>query len=145
MGKLFTSVAILATLAFALTGCGDDDATAVGIGSGGEGTIDATLKDFDIQLDKTSVPSGAVTLIIQNEGPSTHEFVVVQTDAAAGDLPTADGDVDEDQVDSVDEAEDIEDGASTSITADLEPGHYVVFCNLPGHYTQGMSAEFTVT
>ncbi len=82
---------------------------------------------------------------IDNQGPSTHEFVVVQSDEAADALPTADGDVDEDGVEAVDEVEDIESDATPSLTVDLDPGHYVVFCNLPGHYKQGMSAEFTVT
>ena len=31
------------------------------------------------------------------------------------------------------------------LTVDLEPGHYVLFCNLPGHYRLGMRSDFEVT
>ena len=36
-------------------------------------------------------------------------------------------------------------GATKTITIDLKPGHYVLFCNLPGHYAAGMHQDFWVT
>ena len=44
----------------------------------------------------------------------------------------------------VDEIEDIEGGSSQSLTVNLDAGSYVLICNLPGHYAQGMHAGFTV-
>ena len=52
---------------------------------------------------------------INNEGPSAHEFVVIETDDAPGDLTVEDGEVTEDGLNVIGEAEDI----APSTTADL--------------------------
>ena len=136
-----TFVRVLATpllLSIALVGCGDDD---------DDGGIEATLSDFEIDLDETSAPAGSVTFDIENEGPSVHEFVVFETDLAPDALPTDDnGDVAEgDDFAPVDEVEDIEEDEKSSLTMELEPGSYVIICNVPGHYRQGMHVAVTVT
>jgi uncharacterized cupredoxin-like copper-binding protein len=104
------------------------------------------IKDFKVQPAPTSVENGPVTLSVWNEGPSTHEFVVVQSDGSADELPIG-GDgirVDEDAVVPVDELEEI--GAKTRgiLSLSLSPGHYVLFCNLEGHYLAGMHASLEV-
>ena len=85
-----------------------------------------------------------------------HEFVVVRA-ADAESLPTAaDGAVDEEQIEAADqigEIEDIEPKAKESVTFDLDPGDYVLFCNVVddetdppiSHFQKGMSAQFTVS
>jgi uncharacterized cupredoxin-like copper-binding protein len=130
---------VLAVIALAvpLASCSND--------SGGVG---ATLVDYSITLDKTDLPSGETTFDISNEAEQTHEFVVIKTDLAEGDLPTDEnGDVDEEGegIEPVDEIEDIEGGVSESLPVNLDPGAYVAICNLPGHYRQGMSTSFTVS
>jgi uncharacterized cupredoxin-like copper-binding protein len=35
-------------------------------------------------------------------------------------------------------------GESTSLTVDLDPGAYVLICNVPEHYRAGMYIGFTV-
>jgi uncharacterized cupredoxin-like copper-binding protein len=117
-----------------------------GGGGGGGATVDATLKDFAIALDPATVDAGEVTFDIRNDGPSEHEFVVVETsaDVAPGDLPTKDGAVNEDGLDVVDEAEAIAPGDTADLTVDLSPGTYIVFCNIDGHYLSGMHAALTV-
>ena len=35
-------------------------------------------------------------------------------------------------------------GSIQDLTVDLTPGTYVLLCNLPGHYQQGMYASLTV-
>jgi hypothetical protein len=73
-----------------------------------------------------------------------HEFVIVQTDLAASQLPVdANGDVDEGQVTVVDEVEDLEPAAAQDLSVNLAAGHYVLMCNEPGHYKQGMYLDFT--
>jgi uncharacterized cupredoxin-like copper-binding protein len=110
--------------------------------------ISATEVDFGIQLSASSAAAGPITFNIQNTGEQTHEFVVVKTDLAADKLPM-DGDspeVDEDasSLTAVDEVEDIAAGTSGKLDVTLQPGHYVVFCNVPGHYQLGMHTDFTV-
>lgn len=112
------------------------------------GSIGATEKDFAITLDSTTAKAGPVTFNIDNQGPATHEFVVFKTDLAPDALPMTDqGTVDEKSKDleDVDEVEDISAGSSQSLDTNLDAGHYVVICNLPGHYAQGMRAPLSVS
>ncbi len=106
-----------------------------------------TVAEFKIALDTAKLAAGEETLSIRNEGAITHEFVVVRTDLAADALPVgSDGGVDEESTETthVDEVEDIAAGATGSLTVSLPAGKYVVFCNLPGHYTGGMHAAIEV-
>ena len=45
----------------------------------------------------------------------------------------------------VDEAEDIAPSTTATLPIDLEAGSYVIICNLPGHYQQGMNVGLKVT
>jgi uncharacterized cupredoxin-like copper-binding protein len=138
------AAAACGTIVFALvlgaSGCSDDD-------EGGGNTVDATLSDFKIDLADDSAPAGDVTFKVKNDGPSTHEFVIFKTDLSPDDLPTDDdGNVAEsDEFAPVDEIEDIESGDSPELTVNLEAGDYVIICNVPAHYDQGMRTAFTVT
>ena len=126
-----------AALAFTIGSCG-----------GGDGGIGATEADYSITLDESTAPAGDVTFDVTNEAEQTHEFVVFKTDLPEDQLPTnADGDVDEagDGVTHIDEIEDITAGSTKSLTVTLDAGSYVVLCNLPGHYRQGMHTSFTVS
>jgi len=124
-------------------------ALALAVGScGGSGGIGATEVDYKITLDESSAPAGDVTFDITNDAEQTHEFVVFKTDLPEDQLPTnADGDVDEEGegVTHIDEVEDITAGSTESLSVTLDAGSYVVLCNLPGHYRQGMHASFTVS
>ena len=103
-----------------------------------------TLKDFSLTATPGTFSAGDITFGIQNEGPSVHEFVILRTDDAPDALPVENGLIPEDQIDLVDEAEDIAPGTDTSLSANLQPGSYVLVCNLPAHYGAGMHAAFTV-
>ncbi|MFT3894213.1 MAG: sulfocyanin-like copper-binding protein [Anaerolineales bacterium] len=76
-----------------------------------------------------------------------HEFIIIQTDLPADELPTDEmtGRVVEDSVTIITAAEDIPPSDSRDLTVNLGAGHYVMVCNLPGHYQQGMHMDFTVT
>jgi uncharacterized cupredoxin-like copper-binding protein len=140
MHKHVMALTAVAVVSILVVGCGDDDDNAAG-------TIDVTLSDFQIELSDTSAPAGNVTFAVDNEGPSTHEFVVFQTDLEPDALPTDDnGDVAEsDEFAPVDEIEDIEEGATPELTVDLAAGNYVLLCNVTGHFENGMVTTFTVT
>ena len=124
-------------LALVTAGCSSDD----------DGGVAVTLADFTITADPDSASAGEVTFDVTNDAEQTHEFVVFQTDLAADQLPTDEGgDVDEagEGVALVDEIEDIEGSSTQSLTVNLDAGSYVLICNLPGHYAQGMNTGFTV-
>jgi hypothetical protein len=106
------------------------------------------LENFKIGIAST-LPAGLTTLAIFSAGPTMHELNVVRTDRAAKDLPlAADGTVDDQNshsdFDHLDEAEGIDIGQHRNMTLNLSPGHYVLYCNMEGHYQAGMATAFTV-
>jgi uncharacterized cupredoxin-like copper-binding protein len=147
--------------------CGDDDddgdgetpvasATTADSSPDSEGTVvEVLLVEFSVVPDKDKVPAGEVTFRATNEGPDDpHEMVLIRTDLAPGDLPTADdGSVPEDEVDLVDEIEEIAVGDTDELTVELSAGSYVLICNIveeepdgtiESHYQEGMRSGFTV-
>src|SRR5207342_3131787 len=129
--RRWLAVPMILGLVLVTTSCSGDDDGGVGV----------TLADFTITVDPDSASAGDVTFDITNDSGQTHEFVVFNTDLAPDQLPTDEGgDVDEagEGVEHVDEIEDIEAGSTESLTVNLDAGSYVLICNLPGHYSQGM-------
>jgi uncharacterized cupredoxin-like copper-binding protein len=145
------AIAATATLGAILTivgaGCGSDSkGNGYGSSSAPATTVAATVKDFTLSLDKSSAAAGSIKFDITNQGPSDHEFVILKTDLAADKLPIKDNTVDTSAsgVTSIAEAEDIGSGTSKSLTKSLDPGKYVMICNIAGHYQQGIHASFVV-
>ncbi|HJX08409.1 MAG TPA: sulfocyanin-like copper-binding protein [Actinomycetota bacterium] len=140
--RLTVAVAAVAMLGAVACSSSSSSSSAGGTDTGG---VSATEKDFAIDLASSSAPAGSVTFNISNEGPSAHEFVVIETDDAPDALPTKNGTVDEDNLTVVDEAEDIAPSTTATLTTDLEAGSYVIICNVPGHYEAGMHTAFTAS
>lgn len=107
------------------------------------------LEDFKLTTERLAVPAGYVTFRIHNAGPSTHEFIVAASEIAADALPLrANGiTVDEEskKLHPAGELGDIRLDSTRDLTLKLEPGHYVLYCNLEGHYRGGMYAIVEVT
>jgi uncharacterized cupredoxin-like copper-binding protein len=134
MNKLVLSLTTVA-LAAVMSGCS----------AAPTGPVTASLKEFSITLGRATASPGSVTFNVTNAGTILHEFVVLDTDTAAGSLVvTADGTVSEDGLTVVDEIEDIAVGATPSLTVNLTAGHYAIICNVPGHYAGGMHTDFQV-
>lgn len=113
---------------------------------GAPGPVTVTMSEYAFKLSQPNAKSGKVTFRIVNSGSIVHEMVVVQTDLAADKLPKgADGDVDEEKLTAMGEQGDIDAGKSVDLTLDLPAGRYMLICNLPGHFQQGMYTDFTVT
>jgi uncharacterized cupredoxin-like copper-binding protein len=110
--------------------------------------VDVLLEDFEVRRDAAFVPAGTVSFRILNQGPTTHEVIVVRTDRAPDKLPLQpDGlTVNEDGpgVDFLDEVEGLDIDDRQTLDLRLAPGHYVLYCNLEGHYLGGMHAALTV-
>jgi uncharacterized cupredoxin-like copper-binding protein len=123
--------------------CSRGDATPRGT------LVPVHLEDYKLTSGRLAVPSGYVTFRIRNTGPSTHEFIVARSTVSADALPLrANGiTVDEDskQLHPEGELGDIRLDATQNLTLKLTPGHYVLYCNLGGHYRGGMYAVVEVT
>jgi len=122
--------------------------SALAAGTGAPARIDVTMHDFKIKLSRRSVPAGPVDIHVHNRGPSTHEINVDRTNLDGDSLPIkADGlTVNEDSKSllRIDSIEQLNLGETGDLQLDLRPGHYVLYCNLEGHYLGGMHASFDV-
>lgn len=114
-----------------------------------ETIVTAKLGEYDIKLDKASVPAGQVTFAVSNVGKMDHELIIIKTDLTAGKLPLGrEGDptrVNEDKVETSGEVADIGPGKTLSGTFTLKPGKYLLICNQPGHFAAGQWIAFQVT
>jgi uncharacterized cupredoxin-like copper-binding protein len=113
------------------------------------GETDAT--HMFINLSATQAAAGKVTFVVANQGQKTHEFVVLQTDTPAANFPIGSFEGESNRIDedaagtNVGETGDMKPGETKSLVIqDMQPGHYAIVCNLPGHYAMGMRQDFTV-
>jgi uncharacterized cupredoxin-like copper-binding protein len=151
------SAALVAALMLTLSSCGDtatsteQSVTTQPAATTVPGSIAVSLGENGSSMfltpAVTSAPAGSVTFVVTNVGAVEHEFVVLKTDFAAADLPMNEEGTEAieegDGVTPVDEIGSILPGETKSLTVDLEAGHYVLVCNIAGHYLMGMRSDFT--
>jgi uncharacterized cupredoxin-like copper-binding protein len=106
------------------------------------GSTRVTMDEFSLKASPSSVTAGKVTFTAVNNGSDRHELVVLKTTTKAGKLPQSGGRASEKG--RVGETGIFAGGKTKKLTLNLKKGHYVLVCNLPGHYAGGMRADFTV-
>ncbi|MGB2695111.1 MAG: hypothetical protein WBD55_07980 [Dehalococcoidia bacterium] len=120
-----------------------------------EGAIQVAvdLHEWAVEPEPVEVDAGEVYFLASNTGAEAHEMVLIRTDEAPADLPVTDGRVPEDEVNMIGEIEPFAAHSEASVVFDLEPGNYVLLCNITeeadggeteSHFEQGMSTTFTV-
>jgi uncharacterized cupredoxin-like copper-binding protein len=145
--------AAVAVLVLAIAGCGSSGTPKSSSSPADSATpaatsLSVTQKEFALGVSAGTVRSGSVPITVTNNGTIEHEFVAFKTELAETDLPlVADGSrIDEkgSGITHLDpEAEDVKPNTSKSITIVFAPGRYVLVCNLPAHYKQGMHVVLT--
>jgi uncharacterized cupredoxin-like copper-binding protein len=146
------STALLASSAFAAStvhvSLTDDGAPAAHMGDMGMGmSADMSKATMHVTADTASVPAGDVTFEVVNASKSmVHEMLVVRVADPHAELPydAATHRINEDTAGSLGEVSELAAGKSGSLTLKLDPGTYVLFCNLPGHYMAGMWTTISV-
>lgn len=96
---------------------------------------------MSVTASPSTVPAGEVTFVASNKSADfTHEMILVKLSDPLSPLPyvTADTRVDEAAAGHLGEVSELEPGKSGSLSMKLDPGTYMLFCNLPGHYMAGM-------
>ncbi len=166
---LFLLVLASALLASLGTGCGDSgtkvepepdpepganaEPGVVHTPPSGATQVNVALAEFSVAPDPATAPAGEVYFLAANGGAEAHELVVIKSDLTPDALPNDDGRVPEDDVDFIGEIEPFAGASDASIVFDLEPGAYVLICNIveeeasgntESHYLEGMYAAFTV-
>ena len=119
---------LLLAAAFVLAGCSPQTGESAGPSAAVTETIAISVADFMIDPDDVTVAGPTLIFEVTNDGPTPHNLTVRDaTDEivmATDDLGAGDGE---------------------TITADLEPGDYTIFCSLAGHESLGMRGALTVT
>ncbi len=112
----------------------------------GPATVAVQLNSFSVKPNIVTVQAGTITFNINNVAKDdAHEFVVIYTQLPPDQLPVgSDKMVDEAAVTVVAQAPGIDPGKAGQVIANLYAGQYVIICNRPDHYKQGMHAAFTV-
>lgn len=109
-----------------------------------KGQIRADLREHTITLTSNEVRAGEVTFVIRNRGGQAHDLIVIKTDSAADALPIDRQSQKASEEGRVGGVELVNPGRSSNLRLTLEPGHYVLICNVPTHYQLGMRTELTV-
>ena len=131
--RLLLAAALLVPLTAACTDSG-----------GGDADVEVSLREDAVTLEPDSAAAGSITFSATNDGTETHEIEVFSGDVDPSTLPVEDNVASTDGLELVDEIEDVTPGSTADLTVDLEAGTYVVMCNLPGHFANGMYATFEV-
>jgi glucose/arabinose dehydrogenase/uncharacterized cupredoxin-like copper-binding protein len=106
--------------------------------------VEIVLDEWSIAASAGPLEAGELTFAVRNDGVAPHQFTVIRTDLEPDDLPTVAGQADETELDVVGKSETFGGGESVTANFELAAGSYVLVCNIPTHYDQGMSASFTV-
>ena len=109
--------------------------------------IQVRLKSFAIELSTNTVKSGPVAFEASNIAPDQiHEMLVVKTDQTPDSLPYDAGvsKIPEDKIQSLGEVSELDAGKNGALILNLQPGKYLLFCNIATHYKSGMVTSLTV-
>jgi uncharacterized cupredoxin-like copper-binding protein len=120
------SVVPVALAALLLAACGGSSSSSSSASGGSASSAAATLSEWKVAVDGT-VKAGTVTFDAKNAGTFPHNL-------------TIDGPGVEDKT-----TGNIDAGKSGSVTVDLKPGTYELYCSIPGHKAQSMDLKITVS
>jgi uncharacterized cupredoxin-like copper-binding protein len=137
----------LALLSLLLCGAADAAGPAQSLGIRlQDSSTDPSLAHMRMVLDHDALKPGRVTIEATNESKGLVHEVIVVRDAGAKELPydARKKLVVEKRIQRLGEISDVPPGKSGKLTLDLKPGSYLLICNQPGHYKDGMSARVTV-
>jgi uncharacterized cupredoxin-like copper-binding protein len=133
---------VLTLVALGLAACGGDtssttadaDADADATAPAATGPADQTIQisapaDGSLAFDQKSLKTNAGTVALDFENPASVEHNLCVRSVSGDDLGCS-ADISE---------------SSTTLTVDLQPGKYVVYCGEPGHEEGGMTTPLVVS
>ncbi len=111
-----------------------------------DSSLDPSIAHMRIVLDHDTLKPGRVTIQAENQSKSQVHEVIVARDSGAKTLPfdAKQDRVIESRVRRLGEISDLPPGKTGKLTLNLKPGNYLLFCNQPGHYKDGMVAKLIV-
>ncbi len=139
------TLVVMSVLTLLLAACGGGTA-----GSSGEFEVRVD-DDFAYSPNTLSVsPGQEVAITFVNEGSVHHTFNIAKRDADLSHiLEEEDSEHREEEMHEIIifEMHEVEAGSSATgtFTAPEEPGDYIIFCSIPGHFDAGLSGTLQVT
>ena len=111
-----------------------------------DSSVDPSLAHMRMVLDHDTLKPGRVTFEATNESKGLVHEVIVVRDKGVKELPydARKNVVIEKRIQHLGEISDLPPGKSGKLTLDLKAGTYLLICNQPGHYKDGMTAKVTV-
>jgi uncharacterized cupredoxin-like copper-binding protein len=109
-----------------------------------ETVVHVSEKDFRIVVRPNRVPAGNIRLVLRNEGPVTHELIVIRGLRSRLPLRVDGLTVDEDALPTSGAVEAAGPGSVRQLRLHLSSGRYQLICNMAGHFMAGMHAELLV-
>jgi FtsP/CotA-like multicopper oxidase with cupredoxin domain len=100
--------------------------------------IGVTLGEMWVKTSTPTAKAGKVTFNVSNTGATMHQFAI------GADPLTMDG-AEPAAAAAIAKGEMLHNGDSETLTADLKPGRYVLYCLMGGHYAAGQHIPFTVS
>lgn len=98
-----------------------------GASEGATAEVQATLREWALDLDRQEVPAGKVVFNVTNAGQFAHNLTVEDSTGVIGKTPNFSS----------------RDGAQV-LELELAPGTYNVICSLPGHAARGQQNQLVV-
>ena len=107
---------------------------------------DPSIAHMRIVLDHDTLKPGRITLTAENQSKTTvHEVLVVRgSDERNLPFDAKTDRVIEKRAHPLGEISDLAPGKTGKLTLNLKAGTYVLFCNQPGHYKEGMIGKLIV-
>ena len=112
---------------------------SMGLGFAMKGDMSKAI--MSIEVDKRQVVRGKVTFDVTNVSKSIiHELIVapIKDENAAMPYDEKEFKVLEENSTHLGEVSELDPGKKGALTLDLKAGKYLLYCNVPGHYMDGM-------
>ena len=106
------------------------------------------MASMGIKVDRQEIPAGEITFRVVNESQDFYHSLVISLVAdPTRELPYLIDKkmVDEDAAGRIGRGKEFKPHDSGSLTVDLQPGTYILYCNITGHYAMGMWTTIIVT
>jgi hypothetical protein len=123
-----------------LVGCSETDS----VSRAPHQVVRITEKDFRIVVKPRRIPAGDVELVVRNQGPDTHELIMVRPSGSRLPLRRDGLTVDEEALREVGAVEGVDPHGARTVRLHLAPGQYELFCNMAGHFMAGMHGQLVV-
>jgi uncharacterized cupredoxin-like copper-binding protein len=123
-----------------LVGCAETDS----VSRAPHAVVRVTERDFRLVLKPRRIKAGDVELVVRNQGPVTHEVIMVRSSGSRPPLRRDGFTVDEEALHEVGAVEALDPHRVRRLRLHLAPGRYELFCNMAGHFMAGMHGELVV-